>query len=156
MISSIFWNIRGVGNNSSIRRLKRLMEKNSLVLVTIQEPKIGKCNLQEVCKKLNFEGGLSNCNSKRWIVWKYKCETTLVRDNDQSLSVSINIPHMGDNIIFTSCLWEDINFLASLNYEKWVLGGEFNIISSHDEKWEEIWWMSKQFWNLTQLCYRLG
>ena len=52
---------------------------------------------------------------------------------------------MGGNALFSAVyarcnkedrrdLWDGINHLASLNFSKWILGGDFNIISSHDEK----------------------
>src|SRR4051794_15074863 len=71
----LVWNIRGIGNNPSIRRLKKLFRSNTLSYAAIFEPKVDQTNLNDIMFKLKCDGAFSNDEGNIWILWKshFKC-----------------------------------------------------------------------------------
>lgn len=69
MMNYLIWNIRGVANNSSVRRLKQLIKKHSISLVAIIEPKCSSIPIVELQTKLKFCGSLANEPDTIWLFW---------------------------------------------------------------------------------------
>ena len=136
MINILFWNIRGVGNPTSRRRLKRIINKSNVSIVAIQEPMTDSQKINKLVHYLNFSNAVSNCNGKIWILWNHNWNVQLVGDSEQILSLSISTDHLHSKHLF-SCvyakcnyierrpLWDEIIHLSSAGYESWVIGGGF-------------------------------
>lgn len=77
MITLLFWNIRGVGNNSSIRRLKNTIKKFKIYMIAIQESKIDEVNILPHSTKIGFSDGISNVGGKIWILWNINCRVDI-------------------------------------------------------------------------------
>lgn len=145
MISILFWNIRGVGNSPSIRRLKKLVISMNISVIALQEPKIQGSNIEDLCRKLNFREGFSNISNKIWIMWKHTWDVKMISNSEQLLSVEVKHDSFREPILF-SCvyaknlieerkfLWEEIVFVSQMGYNQWIVGGDFNVILRQDEK----------------------
>lgn len=60
MIRGLIWNIRGVGNNASIRRLKRLSRMYNFAFVVLIEPLLSVDKGPEVTRRLGFSFFIAN------------------------------------------------------------------------------------------------
>lgn len=54
------WNIRGLVNKPSLRRLKRIIKSNKIACFAIFEPKLGQSHLRDISSKLNVSDSVSN------------------------------------------------------------------------------------------------
>lgn len=66
----LVWNIGGVGNAPSVRRLKHLIKTNNVAIFAILEPKIYNEEILVYQNKLRCIGSLSNPQNTIWIFWK--------------------------------------------------------------------------------------
>lgn len=58
MINGLVWNIQGIGNRASLRRLKRLVRVHRLAFVAILEPMISIDRLDEIQSVLGYPHSL--------------------------------------------------------------------------------------------------
>lgn len=77
MISVLVWNVRGIGNISSIRRLRKLVSLYLVSLLIFQEPFVSNAAASEISQKLGFSDCVCSDNNKlgsyRRIISPYKC-----------------------------------------------------------------------------------
>lgn len=82
MISTIFWNIRGVRSKKAIHRLKKLIDINNIIFTAIMEPMVDKNKVEGYRKFLGFQNCISNDNGKVWCFWK-NISNVIVTFNDE-------------------------------------------------------------------------
>lgn len=142
----IIWNIRGVGNDVSIGRLKLLIKDHSIVCLALLEPKIHVSKLQSICYKLGFSNCLANSSDMAhiWLMWKDPLDFVLVSNDDQQLTVSqvSNVlPAFHSTLVYAKCtaaerqsLWFSLCLLHSQLDGPWLVAGDFNCVLNADEK----------------------
>src|SRR3954467_14352047 len=122
------WNIRGIGNIPSIRRLKKLFKNQSLCCAAIFEPKIDSIHLDEIKFRLKCDGSFSNIEGNIWLLWKFDFNCTILHASSQYIAVHASFSNMNVNIFFVhaSCdirlrldLWNDLSVINS--QDPWMI-----------------------------------
>lgn len=141
MSSVMVWNARGAANASTTRRLKRLCRSYNFsifVLLAIEY-------LQTLCSMLNFTHSVSTENNKIWVLWRHGLEGSQIRLGDLFIHCQMDCPAVPTPFFFTfiyakhtrherQLLWTDLLELQQVVGDRpWMLGGDFNVISSLDE-----------------------
>jgi hypothetical protein len=145
MSNFLFWNVRGIGNDASLARLKRIVRKHSVGLVALLEPFILPEGITSTVLSLGFGGGFANVSGKIWILWSKSFSARSVFDSAQLLSVICSSPSFGSPFLFSAVyaicdrterlsLWSDIIGLGSLGIANSLVGGDFNIVACQAEK----------------------
>src|SRR5436190_994681 len=89
MINYLIWNIRGVANTTSIRRLKHLIKKHKVAIIAIIEPKSTRVPIVELQAKLRCIGSLSNASGSIWVMWKDHVQCTEVVNEPQQITLNV-------------------------------------------------------------------
>lgn len=145
MANFLFWNIRGIGNDESVARLKRIVRKHSVCLIALLEPFLDQSEASKTVLSLGYGGALANVSGKIWILWSKDLVIRPAFDSVQLFSVACSSPSFPSPFLFSAVyakcdrierlsLWSDILSLSSLDLPVSVLGGDFNVIASHAEK----------------------
>lgn len=142
MASFISWNIRGIANSPSIRRLKKLIALHRVLCFAILEPRVSKDKILDYQRKLNCHGAISNEASTIWFFWKEGINCNIISNKNQH--ITINITMAGGMSIYLTCvyascdggirreLWQD---LTNTNTDlPWIISGDFNVVSTQEEK----------------------
>lgn len=66
MISTIFWNLRGIANTSTLSRIRQLISNNHVIFLAVIEPMVDNSQLAFFILQLGFAHACSNINSKIW------------------------------------------------------------------------------------------
>ncbi|VFQ77929.1 unnamed protein product [Cuscuta campestris] len=139
----IFWNVCGVP--SSIDRLISLKRIHTPSFFCLFEPKISASHISTYGLKLGFNNHLSSTNNKRWIFWDSSllhlvsfddeeqvthCNFSMVNYSNSNLTISC--VYGAHTVVERRQLWESLQGRSNLNHN-WVVGGDFNAISSPSE-----------------------
>lgn len=147
MISGLFWNVRGVGNSSSLRRIKRLLRLHRFSLLALFEPMIPAARITDIQHQLHFDHCLFSHTNKIWQFWTNDLRVNLLDNSDQYLHAEIldaqDIFLSFLTVVYAKCSRSDrISLWASLLslgqhidslQRPWLVGGDFNAISSLEE-----------------------
>ena len=95
----ISWNIRGIANDPSIRRLRKLIKAKSASVIAILEPKVTVGDIRDFEFKLNCIGSFANLKNNIWLFWKSGVTCSIIHSTDQYISAMLNIGGI-DVIIF--------------------------------------------------------
>ncbi|KZV35592.1 hypothetical protein F511_32758 [Dorcoceras hygrometricum] len=134
----LIWNIRGIGNKLSQRRVKFLREVHKLQFLAIIEPMIP-LNHEYMKRMFGFRGVHANISNKIWIFVDDSISLEILQDHEQFLHVKMESPLFPSAVLVTvvyakctrllrSVLWEDLLDLQVPNDLPWILGGDFNAI----------------------------
>ncbi|GAA0169741.1 hypothetical protein LIER_24155 [Lithospermum erythrorhizon] len=132
------WNIRGIGNSPSCRRIKALEKTYKFYLLFIQEPKIPSERLQKYIRNFNFKDGSSSFSNRIWIFWSVNYEVDIVIEAKYYLHVKITfatnvvpfyvtIGHVVSELGNRKELWEGLSNLVNDNLP-WFVMGDLNCI----------------------------
>src|SRR4051812_5333823 len=83
MINLLSWNIRGLGNSPSLRRVKKLIKTHKIDCFAIIEPKIKAATPKDYEVKLNCSGSFANNEGNIWVFWKYYVKCTVKHSTSQ-------------------------------------------------------------------------
>lgn len=70
MIKALVWNIRGIVNGPSIRKLTKLLASYEVDCFAIFEPKCSKGTIKDYEKNFNCLKSVSNKEGNIWVFWK--------------------------------------------------------------------------------------
>lgn len=89
MINNLLWNIRGIGNIKSRRRVVKLVKMYNISLISILEPLHHANKIQEFSNRMGFHFSLANqeADDKRWICWNHEVNVVLVDAFEQCITV---------------------------------------------------------------------
>lgn len=87
MVSLITWNINGISNGPSLRRIKKIIKIHQVSVIALLEPMISAEAILELKTKLQCQGCLANSTSKIWLLWKEGIHCYLLNDHEQHLTV---------------------------------------------------------------------
>ncbi|XP_061351340.1 uncharacterized protein LOC133296386 [Gastrolobium bilobum] len=151
-MSVLFWNCRGAASGKLARTLKVLVQKHSIKLVALFEPRVSGDRAVKLGKKLGFEDCIieeaQGFSGGIWILWCFKVFTVkVIEQTNQFLHVKI----LKNGELFTfltaiyanpmeekrQVLWQDLRRLSSQAVDPWIMGGDFNEIA-HGPKWGHL------------------
>lgn len=144
MISSLIWNIRGIGKTPAIRRLRKLIRMHRLSLICILEPFISVDRLEAIRVQLGMEHGLSSQSGKIWIFWSAPFSVELLHDMGQVIHCRVSHSILPDPVlvsyVYASCfmdvredLWAALESFADSHDLPWIVGGDFNVVQAVSE-----------------------
>ncbi|XP_075076993.1 uncharacterized protein LOC142163758 [Nicotiana tabacum] len=145
MISTIFWNIRGVRSKKAIHRLKLLININKVVFVAFFEPFVDMSKINGYKSFLGFQHYQANVNGKIWCLWNYLDQTEVLVHSEQQITLNMkeNAADSGTFItaVYAKCttserrdLWYSIHNMNNTIDGPWCIGGDFSIIMDPTEK----------------------
>ena len=83
MIKSLIWNIRGIGQSLSVKRLKSLIKFHHLKLVCILEPFLLSVKVDVVRIRLGMDFAFSSDSGKIWLFWSHPFTVQILHDMGQ-------------------------------------------------------------------------
>src|SRR5438270_443701 len=116
LMNIIAWNIRGLDNPSSIRRLRKLIKDHSVSCFAIFEPKVYTRPIKNLEFKLNCIGSCSNLEGNIWFFWKVGVACSIIKFTSQYIMAQIEIGGIQSIVLFVhaSCnpntrqlLWDE-------------------------------------------------
>lgn len=135
MIRQLIWNIRGVANNATLRRLKSLVRLHSISTLVLLEPLINSNKLDEYRIKLGFDVAFASPTGRIWLFCKSSVGIGFVDvSHEQVLHVELTYPGMDPFILSAiyakssrggrSDLWSNLCSRKLLNGNlPWMVGG---------------------------------
>lgn len=83
MISLLFWNIRGIANAASLRRLKKLCTLHSVSVLFLFEPFLSANPVDFLRVSLHFTGSFSSPQNEIWVLccggMVFMCLSNIIR-----------------------------------------------------------------------------
>lgn len=79
-MNCLIWNIRGIGNDVSIGRVKFLIRSHHLDCIVLLEPKINTGRMDDICRRLGMDNAVANADglSHIWVMWKDSLKFSIV------------------------------------------------------------------------------
>src|SRR4051812_41419480 len=102
----IAWNIRGLDNPTSIRRLKKLIKEHYVSCFAIFEPKVYTGPIKDLEFKLNCVGSWSNLEGNIWLFWKVGVACSVIKYSSQYILAEIFIG-ASNNANTRQFLWDE-------------------------------------------------
>lgn len=146
MMAGIILNARGSGNSETIARIHQLSNLHRCQFFAILEPMISAAKLGEVCRATGFHHFMANSASlpKICMFWKNSFQLTCLVSHEQSLTFAlgrVDDPVAYISIVYAKCLvtdrrslWNHLSSFASSISLPWIVGGDFNALTSASEK----------------------
>lgn len=145
MFSALIWKIRGIGNNASKRRLRKLCRLHNFSLLVLIEPFISVQHISDLKYFFPFEDFLALDNNKIWVMWRSGFLGRQLTQSDQFLHMQFKFAGSSDFVYLTwiyakstrverRLLWTDLLSLSNdVGEHPWLIAGDFNVIASLDE-----------------------
>ncbi|KAG6469540.1 hypothetical protein ZIOFF_070469 [Zingiber officinale] len=142
-MSGIIWNMRGFGNLATQRRALFLRRHHHLSFLAVLEPMVD-LDCRYMARRMGFEEVVSNKSGKVWFFWESTIACKVLFDHDQFLHLELSSQLFPSSMIVTvvyakctrlerSVLWESLEELRPEGDRLWLVGGDFNVISSMEE-----------------------
>ena len=144
MINCLTWNMRGIADAASFRRLKRLVKVHKIHLLVILEPMVDNSKLLNFQLSLQFHGSCCNTAGKIWCFWMDSFQCSITLNHDQCLNLHCKSGELEEGFMFSAIyakcskverrsLWDSLISLSSTSLP-WILGGDFNIVRRAHER----------------------
>lgn len=145
MIKGLIWNIRGVANTASVRRLRRLVRLHHPLFVVLIEPMVSSDRIQDLQTSLGFPHFLVSATNKIWLLYSSHCTIVSFIASQQYLHLQLGLSWDQSSIfatfVYGKCsrverqsLWMDLRrFHSSASLSPWLIAGDFNVITDIDE-----------------------
>ncbi|XP_058078528.1 uncharacterized protein LOC131226822 [Magnolia sinica] len=146
MDSILVWNIRGIGNQRSIRTATRLINSHKSWIVVILEPMIADEKRVKTGLKLGFHS-LSNVaeGDKIWLFYQNHISASIIVSSSQSLTLAVNFQQFTSpmylTFVYASCdryrrtlLWQELSVLSRSLQGMWAVSGDFNAVTDTSER----------------------
>uniref|UniRef100_M1CEI6 Non-LTR reverse transcriptase n=1 Tax=Solanum tuberosum TaxID=4113 RepID=M1CEI6_SOLTU len=141
----LLWNIRSVNTQQAFERLTNLNRRNNYWLIGLMEPFQDSSDLERYRRRLGHDTALVNCSGQIWIFTK-DVHVVVIEDSTQQMTLKVVHQNMGVEalvtVVYASCnainreeLWNSIQHISSHFSLPWLVGGDFNVILSPEEKW---------------------
>lgn len=96
-------------------------------------------------KLLGYQHCISNINGKIWFFWTRNCQTSIIDNNDQQITIKMLYGtannEMYITVVYTKCiaaerkeLWSSLEGVHLVVNGPWSIRGDFNVILDPDEK----------------------
>ncbi|XP_059285202.1 uncharacterized protein LOC132038567 [Lycium ferocissimum] len=141
----LLWNIRLVNTQQSFERLTNLNRRNRYSIIGLMEPFEDAEQVERFRRKLGMETTFVNISGKIWLFLSEDVQGSVEIDNEQQITLKLFHQSLNCNIVLTvvyaSCdagerrmLWDSISQVSNLFDLPWLVGGDFNVISTEEEK----------------------
>ncbi|KAH0709402.1 hypothetical protein KY284_010829 [Solanum tuberosum] len=137
-------NTRSINSQGSLERLQTLKKMHNLSMIAILEPFSDNSHINTCKIQLNMEQAYCNNNGKIWLFWNSDMKCNILEVEDQHITCELN--HVECNakflvtFIYAKCkehlrrpLWDKLIHYSNKE-EPWCIIGDFNVITSTDEK----------------------
>ncbi|XP_071939796.1 uncharacterized protein [Coffea arabica] len=141
---SVVWNIRGASRKDSLRYLHKICKTNKIRLLVLLEPLSDTPQLEVVRRLLGFDSALGALNNKVWVFWYNDMSLSFKELAEQLLHMHITFSSgcsIQFSAVYARCtrvgrrdLWSTMDALAGEIVGPWLLAGDFNVISSMEER----------------------
>lgn len=101
MLKGVVWNIRGIMNISSMRRMKRLIKDNRLSFFVIIEPKAYSGNILDLHRYFSCSGSCSNSKDCIGFFWKRKINMQLLFESEQHVKMEMSHAMLSTSIMLS-------------------------------------------------------
>ncbi|KAG6483859.1 hypothetical protein ZIOFF_060645 [Zingiber officinale] len=102
-----------------------------------------------ITRRLGFESAISNCSSKIWFLHDANIACVILVDHEHVLHLKIRsqllLCSIFISVVYAKCnsgerriLWERLMDVKSIDDVCWLVGGDFNVISSIDEQSNDV------------------
>lgn len=140
MINTISWNIRGIGSQGSLERLKTLKRQHKFPYMFLQEPKVYSRKIDKFKRRLGYTFCFHNCSNKIWNFWSKDITIDIIEDREQHVLIHISHQHEPVNfhisVIYAKCeelhripLWNELRDISNRISGPWGVVGDFNVIT---------------------------
>lgn len=151
-VNTLFWNVRGIGKDPTVNRIKKLLKLHDISFIAVFEPMLAMDKIQLIARKWKFKFNFTNSQSTIWIFAKAAFTCQLLNDTSQHLRVRLQ--HylwpisVNATSVYAKCdarerqeLWDDIIDMGNSFFSDvpWIVGGDFNIILYPSEKKGRQW-----------------
>ncbi|XP_075111586.1 uncharacterized protein LOC107825614 [Nicotiana tabacum] len=145
MDNVLIWNVRSVNTQKAFQRLIKLHRKYNFYLIGLETwQDIDQLEIYR--RSLDIKTVVANVNGKIWAFIDEDIDVEVLYDMEQQLNLKLFHRVLGKHLIVTlvyaKCtalerieLWESLYHLASDMMIPWLVGGDFNVILSEEEKY---------------------
>uniref|UniRef100_A0A7N0V8S5 Endonuclease/exonuclease/phosphatase domain-containing protein n=1 Tax=Kalanchoe fedtschenkoi TaxID=63787 RepID=A0A7N0V8S5_KALFE len=143
----IIWNARGACNQGTSYHLKALTSKYKPWCLSILEPMACSVKLSQLARKLGFSSMFydADLNNHIAIFWCSEVEGKITHVDDQVVTLEFITAGFSKSIfvsvVYAACskharrrIWDNLLDLNQNIKAPWIIGGDFNVISSWEEK----------------------
>ncbi|XP_059295426.1 uncharacterized protein LOC132048754 [Lycium ferocissimum] len=146
MIDKImFWNIRSVNTQNAFERLIDLNRRHHYKVISLMKPFQEAEDLDIYRSRLGFDNAITNVSDKIQIFWSGDWNATVVANEVQHVTLKLHNPILQKEVMFIAVyakcdamerhdLWESVSYISLNHQMPWIVGGDFNIILSEEEK----------------------
>ncbi|XP_060182816.1 uncharacterized protein LOC132612735 [Lycium barbarum] len=145
MIKVLIWKIRYVNTQQAFQRLVNLQRQHKFDIIALMEPFQNSRYLLKYKRRLGMETVLANTNGKIWVFLDDAIQCDIIMDTDQQVTLKVHHQELDTEIITTfvyakcdeeerQVLWDNMYQIASSLKNPWLVGGDFNVILSEEEK----------------------
>ncbi|XP_059315426.1 uncharacterized protein LOC132066044 [Lycium ferocissimum] len=142
---ALFWNIRSVNTQKSFERLIDLKRRHHYSIIGLMEPFQDPIAIEEYRRKLGYQNCKVNCSGKIWIFWTDEWLGVVISESEQQVTLQLTHSSLNQSVlvsvVYAKCardereeLWEAMVELANQHDLPWIIGGDFNVIVSDEEK----------------------
>ncbi|XP_059306288.1 uncharacterized protein LOC132057690 [Lycium ferocissimum] len=141
----LFWNIRLVNTQQSFERLTDLNRRHHYALIALMEPFQSADSIDSYKSRLRYQNAHVNYSGKIWIFWADEWQGLVMSDSEQQVTIKMNLirslHHILVSIVYAKCderdredLWDALNQMIPDDNIPWLVGGDFNVILSEENK----------------------
>lgn len=144
-MKALIWNIRSVNTQKAFTRLVTLQKRYHFTFIGLMEPFQENSTIDEYRRRLNIKDAVANCAGKIWAFTEDFIHMVVLRDEEQQLTIQLTNQETDILVVVTLvyakcnqqerlCLWESLIDMAQTIQHPWLIGGDFNVIVSEEEK----------------------
>ncbi|XP_019254007.1 PREDICTED: uncharacterized protein LOC109232716 [Nicotiana attenuata] len=151
MVKLITWNVRGLNKVYKQAELEKFMKNNKVGLIAILEHRVQGKYAEQIIKKIALEwiwcsNYDANGRSRIWILWNSnEVVFTVISTSTQLIHGAVRICALNvgfqltivyglHNLVNRRSLWGELQAIASLQKEAWILMGDYNAILHYDDR----------------------
>ncbi|XP_060183464.1 uncharacterized protein LOC132613460 [Lycium barbarum] len=145
-MNAMIWNIRSVNTMEAFPRLTKMNLKYHFGFIGILEPFQDPDKMEDFRRRLNMHTAAANISGKIWIFVDEMFEMEIIHDHMQHIAIKIKAQGMQKalliTVVYAKCtqverrfLWESLEDIAKNCNSPWMIGGDFNVITSEEEKY---------------------
>ncbi|XP_060178025.1 uncharacterized protein LOC132607961 [Lycium barbarum] len=145
MMNALIWNIRSVNTMEAFTRLIKLNQRYHFGFIGLMEPCQDSDKIEEYRRRLGMEHAIVNISGKIWAFVEDIFDYYIIVDHRQHLTIKLRVrgnqKDMLVSLVYAKCtqaerleLWDSLEDLSTSVDIPWMIGGDFNAITSVDEK----------------------
>ncbi|XP_060195442.1 uncharacterized protein LOC132624727 [Lycium barbarum] len=144
MMNALIWNIRSVNTMEAFTRLIKLNQRYHFGFIGLMEPFQDSDKIEEYRRRLGMEHAIANISGKIWAFVEDIFDYYIMVDHQQHLTIKLRVrgsqEDMLVSLLYAKCtqaerleLWDSLKDLSTSVDIPWMIGGDFNAITSEHE-----------------------